>query len=161
MRLETPLDLMSQSVQALYNAESQLILALPRVAARVRFEPLRRALEQHLSQTRTHAARLEQIASMLSVPCGGRRCLAMEGLLREGDENMGFGGDPALVDAAIIASCQGVEHYEISQYRALKDLAFESPDIVQLLDATLEEEEQASNTLAQFSQHGRAAGAPQ
>lgn len=153
MRLDREIDLITQMVQALYDAENQLVLALPRVATRTVNPALRDSLRRHLDETKGHAARLEQIATILRVPCAGRPCHAMEGLLKEGEDSMGFGGSDTLVDAAIIASCQGVEHFEISQYRALSQFCARvgAQEVADLLAMTLSEEEQASTTLDEIS----------
>ncbi|HVZ92957.1 MAG TPA: DUF892 family protein [Phycisphaerales bacterium] len=154
MRLDSPVDLMAKIIQKLYSAENQLILALPRVIGRSPSLSLADALENHLAETRGHATRLERMADILDVPCSGARSYAMEGILKEGEEEaLGFGGDETLVDSAMVAACQAVEHYEISQYRALKELAKKvgANEIVELADATLKEEEQASKKLAEIS----------
>ncbi len=157
MRLDKELDLITQMLQGLYHAENQLVLALPRVAARVSNERLHAALQDHLEQTRNHALRVELVAQELGVPCSGKKCLAMEGLLKEGEESMGYGGSDVLVDAAIIASCQAVEHFEISQYKALCDLCEQAGlgKAAHHLTLTLDEEQQASKELATIAQSMR------
>lgn len=154
MRLDEQHDLITQMVQGLYDAENQLILALPRVALRAARPELREALIEHLRQTREHASRLEEVADALGICPTGKKCLAMEGILKEGEEVMGFGGDESLVDAAIMASCQGVEMYEISQYRSLRDLlaAGGEREVASFVEATLSEEEAASKKIAQLSE---------
>lgn len=154
MRLDRPIDLLTQMIQGLYSAETQLILALPRVAARPFSEALRGSLEQHLQQTMDHARRLEQMADALGVPVCGKPCFGMMGILKEGEEHLGYGGPDQLVDAAIIASCQAVEHYEIAGYRSLRELAqmAGAHEIMELIETTLKEEEDASAQLTEFSQ---------
>lgn len=153
MRLDRELDLIAQMVQAMYDAENQLILALPRVAARAASPDLRASLRDHLEKTRAHAARLAQAAAVLGVPCSGRKSLAMQGLLKDGEQSLGYGGAEVLVDAAIIASCQAVEHFEISQYQALQELCARAgaEDVAGLVEQTLAEEERASRTLAEIA----------
>lgn len=153
MKVETGVNLAEQMIQILYSAETQLIIALPRVAARAQSRELRESLELHLEQTRAHAERLERAAAELGVPCRGRRCFAMEGLLKDGEEMMGLGGDATLVDSAIISSCRAVEHYEIAAYEALMDA---SPELKVALEATLREENDALDSLSQF--HKQLAG---
>lgn len=153
MRLYEPLDLVSQMVQTLYCAENQLVLALPRIAARAANPDLQAALDEHLTQTREHAKRLEELADALGIPCAGKRSLAMEGLLKEGELALGYGGDGALVDSAIIASCQAAEHYEITQYQALIDLISGAAvrEIAEIIMPTLAEEEAASGKLEEMA----------
>src|SRR5581483_6756430 len=105
MRLDHDLDLITQMVQGLYDAENQLVLALPRVATRAAHPELQNGLREHLAETMEHSKRLEQVAEALGIPCAGRRCLAMQGILKEGEEIMGFGGAEQLVDTALIGAC--------------------------------------------------------
>lgn len=153
MILATHRDMLMEMIQGLYNAESQLIKALPRVALRAQSNELRTALEHHLVETRSHAQRLEDIACSLHVRFAGKVCFAMAGLLKEGEYAMSFGGDPELVDAAIIKACQAVEHYEIAEYTALRAHAdlLGLADIVALINQTLREEQGALETLASFT----------
>lgn len=157
MKLASGLDLAVQMIQTLYSAETQLVIALPLVAARAQATELREAIELHLEQTRAHAQRLEDVARRMGVPCRGRACYAMEGLLKDGNEMMGFGGDGHLVDAAIIAVCRAVEHYEIAAYEAL--LATGDPQIEDTIGPTLQEEAETLRTLAELQAQTRAPSA--
>ncbi len=152
MRLDDAKALFVEMVRDLYSAETQLTLALPRVAVRVQSPSLRTGLENHLRETETHVSRLESIADALDFSPGGRVCLGMAGLLKEGDDAMGYGGDPKLVDAAIICACRKVEHYEMVAYHALLGVAEmmgDMPSVRQAITATLREEEGAEETLRQ------------
>lgn len=164
MRLETPLDLLSEKIQGLYHAECQLRLALPRVAARAGSENLRAALENHLHETLQHATRLNQMADLIGAPRAGKVCHAMMGLLREGQEALGYGGRRDLQDSAIISACQNVEHYEIAEYTALRTLAEQAGqhEIAQLAAVTLDEEERALRALTNLARSDMEApaGAP-
>ncbi|MDX2116149.1 MAG: DUF892 family protein [Planctomycetota bacterium] len=162
MRIDTPAILFEQMLQGLYSAETQLILALPRVAARADSPELREAIERHLEQTRGQVSRIERIADMLKMDCSGKSCLGMMGILKEGDEDLGYGGDPMLVDSVIIASSQKVEHYEIASYigtlRLARDLGSRSADVMALLTETLEEEEETDEILNELAESLRAEG---
>lgn len=149
MPLDTSIQLAAQMIQSLYHAETQLILALPRVAARARSEELRGLLQNHLEETRGHAERLEQLAAALEIPCNGRRCWGMMGILKEGEELMGFGGDDEEVDRAIISACRAVEHHEIAAYTSLMLLGdvLGDDEARSLLELTLREEQQALDQL--------------
>lgn len=153
MRLDKPLDLITQMIQGLYDAENQLVLALPHVALRVANPALAESVRNHLDETKLQAKRLEQLAAALGINCDGRTCFAMQGLLKEGENSMGSAGDVTLVDAAIIAACQGIEHFELSQYNALLQLCEKSGlrHIADVLQITLAEEEQASMKLDEIA----------
>lgn len=152
MRLDDAKALFVEMVRDLYSAETQLTLALPRVAVRVQSPSLRTGLENHLRETETHVTRLEAIAEELAFSPGGRVCIGMAGILKEGDDAMGYGGDPRLVDAAIICACRKVEHYEMAAYHGLLSVAEamgDLPNIRQQITATLREEEAAERTLSE------------
>lgn len=151
MRLDDAKSLFIEMVRDLYSAETQLTLALPRVAVRAQSPSLRTGLENHLRETETHVARLESIADELDFSPGGRVCVGMAGILKEGDDAMGYGGDPKLVDAAIICACRKVEHYEMAAYHGLLSVVEamgDLPNVRQAITATLREEEAADRTLS-------------
>lgn len=155
MRLDDARALFIEMIRDVYSAETQLTLALPRVAVRAQSESLRAALEDHLRETETHVARLEDIADEMGFSPGGRVCIGMHGILQEGDDAMGYGGDPRLVEAAIICACQKVEHYEIAAYESLLRLAQRVDGAPQLRDtllATLQEENNADRTLREIAE---------
>jgi len=146
-------DLFELKLQGLYDAEKQLVKALPKMAAKATDPRLRMGLEKHLRETENHMARLEQIASGLDLDLDGPACKAMEGLIEEGQEIMAMGDTDEVTDAIIIAAAQGVEHYEISQYGTAvhfaKRLGY-TPE-AELLQATLTEEKNADETLNQLA----------
>jgi ferritin-like metal-binding protein YciE len=141
-------------LQDLYNAELQLVRALPKMAKGATNDQLRSAFEEHLRQTSEHVSRLEQIFEQLAKEPSGKKCLAMVGLVKEGAETMAeeYTGD--VMDSAIIGAAQRVEHYEMAAYgtvRAFAELLGESEHI-SLLSQTLEEEKQADKKLTDLSQ---------
>lgn len=154
MYLEAPEDLFRELVQFMYNAECQLVITLPRVAGRAQSDQLRSLIEQHHAETIAHADRLAEVAASLGFDCGGKVCLAMQGLLKEGDELSGYGGPPEIVDRIIIGASRRVEHFEIAAYTDLLELAreFAAGDAVQLLQQTLREEQAADEKLARHGQ---------
>src|SRR6201987_3768382 len=85
----------------LYNAETQLVKALPKMAKAASNAELRQGFEEHLRQTSEHVSRLEQIFEMLGEKASGKKCLGMEGLVKEGSETMSEDYDGALMDAAL------------------------------------------------------------
>ncbi|MET4106327.1 ferritin-like domain-containing protein [Hymenobacter sp. UYP22] len=115
-KLETLDDLLEMQLKDLYSAEKQLVKALPKMAAKANDPQLRQGFETHLQETENHVARLEQIGEALDISLGGHTCKAMEGLIAEGQETMSERATDEVMDAALIAAAQRVEHYEISGY---------------------------------------------
>src|SRR5713101_2744812 len=107
-------ELYIDELKDLYNAENQLVKALPKMAKAASSEELRAGFEEHLEQTKSHVQRLEQIFEMLDESPKGKKCKGMEGLIEEGSEIMEEDFEGALLDAALIGAAQRVEHYEIA-----------------------------------------------
>jgi len=123
MKLETLHDLYLSELKDLYSAEDQIVKALPKMIENAESPDLRTALAQHLEETRGHVARLEQVFEMHGEEARKQKCKGMQGVLAEGDEMVGKDATPAVRDAAIISSCQRVEHYEISAYGTVRTYA--------------------------------------
>jgi ferritin-like metal-binding protein YciE len=139
-------ELFVDELRDLYDAEKQLTKALPRMAKAASSDELRSAFEEHLSQTHGHVERLEAIFGLLDERPDGKKCAAMAGLIKEGDEIAGDTEDESAVrDAGLIVAAQKVEHYEISGYGSAKILGY--TDAVSLLDQTLNEEKKADEKL--------------
>ena len=137
----------------IYNAEQQLIKALPKMAKKATSEELQKGFEEHLEQTKEHAARIERIFGVLGEPVKGRKCKGMEGIVAEGSEVMSEDYKGAVMDASLISAAQRVEHYEIAAYgsvRAYAELMGES-DAASLLKQTLEEEKETDQKLTDLS----------
>lgn len=147
-------DLLEDQLKDLYNAEHQLAKALPRMARGASTPQLQKAIEAHLRETEGQIRRLDQIAQRLEINLRGKKCKAMEGLIEEGKEVLEEDGNETVLDAGIIAAAQRVEHYEISAYGSARALAevLELPEVVKLLQATLDEESAADEKLTQISQ---------
>ena len=156
MQLNTLNDLFEEQLQDLYSAERQLVEALPKMASASSNEELRDAFEHHLAETRQHAVRLTQIFDQLGKKPGTEKCKGMEGLIKEGEEVLAMQGDPTVIDAALIASAQRVEHYEIAAYGTVKTLAdqLDLGDAKGLLDDTLDEEGKADKLLTKIATGG-------
>jgi ferritin-like metal-binding protein YciE len=138
----------------LYSAETQMVKALPKMAKASSNAELRQGFEEHLRQTSEHVSRLEQIFEMLGEKPTGKKCLGMEGLIKEGSETMREDYEEAVMDAALIGAAQRVEHYEIAGYgtvRAFAELLRES-EHVSLLEQTLQEEKQTDDKLTQLAE---------
>jgi ferritin-like metal-binding protein YciE len=153
---DSPLrELYVEQLQDLYNAESQLIKALPKMADAADSEELRSAFEEHLEQTRQHVERLEEIFERLGEKAKGEKCKGMEGLIKEGSEVMKEDLPEPVKDAALIAAAQRVEHYEIAGYGTVRTFAtlLEDEESVSLLEETLNEEKDTDSKLSALAEH--------
>jgi len=137
----------------LYSAENQILKALPKMAKKATNEQLRVAFERHLEETRTHVARLEQIAETMDISLRGKKCKGMEGLLEEGKEAMEEFEDDVL-DAAMIGAAQKVEHYEIAGYGTARTHAnmLGLSKAARLLQQTLDEEGRTDKKLTDLAE---------
>ena len=149
MKLESLRDLYVEQLKDLYNAEQQLIKALPKMAKAASSEELKAAFEDHLGQTRQHAQRIETIFEQMGEKAEGKKCKAMEGLVEEGGEVIKEDMDEGIKDAALIAAAQRVEHYEIAGYGCVRAYATRlgEDDAATLLSQTLQEEKEADEAL--------------
>jgi ferritin-like metal-binding protein YciE len=156
MNLNSLQDVFEEQLGDLYDAERQLVAALPKVAGAAQSKELRTALNEHLEETRGHVQRLEQMFDQMGIAAPMETCEAMQGILREGDEIVAATGDPTAKDAALIAAAQRVEHYEIAGYGTARTLAGELgfDDAEALLDQTLDEEAKADKLLTKIATGG-------
>jgi len=155
MKLESLHDLLADELKDLYNAETQLTKALPKMAKAVASDELRTAIEGHLQETEKQVERLENIFQQLEMPAKGKKCKAMAGLIEEGKEIMAMDGEDAVRDAAIIGAAQKVEHYEIAGYGTARTHAqlLGLDEIANLLQETLDEEAAANEKLNEIAQN--------
>src|SRR6266404_1998518 len=123
MKLRSLQDLFVDNLRDLYNAEGQLVKALPKFVKATSSEELRSAIENHLEQTRHHAERLEQVFELLGTKAKGKTCKAMEGLIDEGKQLLDEAAEQNVMDAGIIAAAQRVEHYEMAGYGCVRTWA--------------------------------------
>jgi ferritin-like metal-binding protein YciE len=149
-------DVLQEELEDLYSAETQLVTALPKMAQAAHHEPLRDAFQTHLEETRGHVTRVEEALGELGVAMPTEVCKAMQGLIAEGEELIGKGGDPLACDAALIGAAQRVEHYEIAAYGTARQLAADCgfDGIRDLMDQTLDEESQADKLLTKIATGG-------
>jgi ferritin-like metal-binding protein YciE len=154
MKLHTLDDLLVDQLRDLYSAENQILKALPKMAKTASAPELQRAFNDHLEQTKEHARRLEQIFDELGKNPKGKRCKAMEGLLEEGKETMAEDAEPAVLDAAMIAAAQRVEHYEIASYGCARTFArlLRMEEAARLLQETLDEESETDEKLTHIAE---------
>jgi ferritin-like metal-binding protein YciE len=154
MKLDTLKKLYVEELRDLYNAENQLLKALPKMAKGSSSDELKKAFEDHLEQTEGHVERLEKIFKALGENPKGKTCKAMKGLVEEGSEILEEDGDDSVLDAGIIAAAQKVEHYEIASYGTVRTFAelLGEEDAVDLLQQTLDEEGEADKLLNELAQ---------
>ena len=153
MKLENLEQLFLQELRDLYDAENQITEALPKMVEAAHYPELKDALQEHLDVTRTQIQRLEQVFGILGEDASGQTCKGMKGIIKEGDEMVSAGGDPATVDAGIISAAQRVEHYEMAGYGTVRTYAelLGQQQIAQLLQQTLDEEKEADETLTDIA----------
>ena len=147
-------DLMIDEIRDLYDAERQLVKALPKMAKGCTSEELRTLLETHLGETEEQVSRLEKAFEMLGEEARGKRCDGMAGIIEEGSNLLEEDFDGAVLDAGIIASAQRAEHYEITAYGSVMAWAKQlgETDIAELLSETLEEEKSADEKLSALAE---------
>ena len=147
-------ELYIDELKDIYNAENQLVKALPKMAKAANSEELRTGFEAHLEQTRGHVQRLEQIFKELGEKPSGKKCKGMEGLVAEGQEMMGEDFEDDVMDAALISAAQRVEHYEIAAYGCMTVWAklLGEEEVADLLGETLGEEKETDEKLSELAE---------
>jgi len=145
--------LYTQQLRDIYDAEKQLVAALPKMANAATSDKLKQAFNHHLDQTRNQVQRLETIFNAMSTSAQGEPCEAMQGLIKEGEDIIKEDGDPKVKDAALIAIAQRVEHYEIAAYGTVCTYADElgHDDSLRLLKDTLREEKKTDSKLTDLA----------
>ncbi|MEZ6132750.1 MAG: ferritin-like domain-containing protein [Planctomycetaceae bacterium] len=154
MKLDSLEKLFVQELKDLYSAETQLVKAIPRMESAATDRGLKDAFAHHLKETEAHVHRLKSIFDGMNFEPGGHRCAAMEGILKEGEELINNGAEPKVLDAALIAAAQRVEHYEMAGYGTARAYAeklghHETADVLQ---QTLEEEGNANRALTRLAE---------
>jgi ferritin-like metal-binding protein YciE len=154
-KVTTMEELFLDEIRDLYDAERQLTKALPEMAGAASSDELRDAFEEHLEQTRSHVERLEHIFEALGEKATGKKCAAMTGLIKEGNEIVNGSDETAVRDAGLIAAAQKAEHYEISGYGSARAHAeiLGNEKVARLLDETLFEEREADERLNDLAQN--------
>ncbi|HXO27384.1 MAG TPA: ferritin-like domain-containing protein [Thermoanaerobaculia bacterium] len=154
MKMESLKDLYLEQLRDLFDAETQLIDALPKMAEAAHHTDLKNAFNQHLRQTREHVTRLQRLFSALGERPEGQTCHGMKGLLKEGQEMVKAKGDPDVIDAGLIAAAQRVEHYEIAAYGTVRAYAeiLGGEEAVKVLEKTLQEEEETDDKLTELAE---------
>ena len=148
-------DLLVHELQDIYHAEGQILKALPKMAKAAKHPDLKAAFEEHRQQTEHQVRRLEQAFKLLGVPAKGKKCEGMAGLLEEGKKMMEEDAEAAVMDAALIAAAQKVEHYEIASYGCVCTYAemLGYDQVHDLLGQNLDEEETTDQRLTALAEN--------
>ena len=146
--------LLQDELEDIYDAEHQLIKALPKLIERSSSPELQQALKQHLTVTQNQIKRLEQVFQTLGEKAKRKPCKGMAGIVSEGSEMLEEDLEESTKDAAIISAAQKVEHYEIASYGTVRTLAqtLGNNEVAELLEETLDEEKEADERLTQIAE---------
>jgi ferritin-like metal-binding protein YciE len=151
--IKTMDDLFVHTLRDIYYAEKQILKNLPKMIEKATNPELEAGFEKHLVETEGHVARLEDVFRMLGVEAKAVNCPAIDGILTEADEIAGEVEDDRVLDAALIAAAQAVEHYEMTRYGTLVAWAKElgRSDCAIVLEQTLNEEKATDDKLTQLA----------
>jgi ferritin-like metal-binding protein YciE len=145
-----------EEIRDLYNAEKQLVKALPKMAKGAESDELREAFEEHLQETEGQVTRLERVFEMLEEKPRGKHCAGMAGIIEEGSEKLQEDMEGSVLDACLIGAAQKVEHYEICAYGTAIAWAeaLGLSEVVDVLNESLEEEKAADEKLTALAESG-------
>ncbi|WP_027135087.1 YciE/YciF ferroxidase family protein [Geminicoccus roseus] len=152
--IKTMNDLFVHQLQDIYYAEQQILKALPKMIDKATDSQLKTGFESHLRETEGHVQRLEQVFKMHGAEAKGATCPAIDGIIKEANEVAGEVADKNVLDAALLASAQAVEHYEMTRYGTLIAWAKElgRPDCASVLEQNLQEEKAADAKLTSIAE---------
>jgi ferritin-like metal-binding protein YciE len=152
--IKTMNDLFLHTLQDIYYAENKIVKSLPDMIDNAADAQLKSGLQAHLGETERHVKRLEQVFQMLGQKAKSVDCPAIDGIIDEADEVTGEVADKDVLDAAIIAAAQAVEHYEITRYGSLIAWATRlgRSDVAKVLEQTLNEEKAADKKLTTIAE---------
>lgn len=147
-------DLFVHTLQDIYYAENQITKALPKMIEKASDPQLKQGFQTHLTETQNQIRRLEQVFQMHGQEAKGVECAAINGIIEEAQEIMGMAEDPEVLDAALIASAQAVEHYEITRYGTLVAWAKQlgRSDCASVLQQNLDEEKATDKKLTSLAE---------
>jgi ferritin-like metal-binding protein YciE len=142
-------DLLSDEIKDLYSAEKQLTKAIPKMAKGSNDPALKEAFSSHLQETHEQVKRLEEVSGLLEIKPTGKKCVGMEGCIKEGSEALEEDGDDNVLDLGLIGAGSRVEHYEMAGYLTAISLAKRMgvANVVNLLQQSLVEEQGAEKKL--------------
>jgi ferritin-like metal-binding protein YciE len=152
--IKTLNDLFVHQLRDIYYAEKQIVQALPDMIEKATDAGLKQGFEAHLGETKNHVKRVEQVFKMHGVDAKGVDCPAIDGIIEEADEVIGDVDDKSVLDAALIAAAQAVEHYEMTRYGTLVAWAKQlgRPDCASVLQQNLDEEKAADAKLTSLAE---------
>jgi ferritin-like metal-binding protein YciE len=147
-------DLFVHTLRDIYYAENQIVKALPDMIEKSGDPALRQGFESHLAETKGHVRRLEEVFRLQGKDPSGVDCPAIDGIIDEADDVAGEVDDPRVLDAALIAAAQAVEHYEITRYGSLIAWAKQlgRSDCAALLEQNLNEEKATDKKLTALAE---------
>lgn len=147
-------ELFREELRDLYDAENQIVKALPKMADAATDEELVSAFQEHLEVTRNQVKRLDKVFQQLGIKPQGKTCEGMQGLLKEGEKMIQEMDKSPVLDAALIGAAQKVEHYEISGYGTARTMAeiLGQQEAAELLEETLDEEKQTDENLTEIAE---------
>ena len=154
MKIPSIAKALEDQLKDIYSAENQLVEALPKMAKKASAKALKEAFTSHLKETKHQVERLDEIGKNLGIKLSGKKCKAMEGLIAEGRRYLEADGPDPVIDSALIAAAQRVEHYEISAYGTARAIAGQlgHDEVVDLLQESLDEESAADEKLNSLSE---------
>ena len=149
-------DALVDEIKDIYNAEKQIVKALPKMVKGATSEELRDAFESHLEETQNQVTRLERVFELLDEKPRGKHCAGMAGILEEGSETLEEDAEDSVMDAMLIAGAQRVEHYEITAYGTAIAWAeaLGLTDVAGVLGESLAEEKAADEKLSAIADSG-------
>ena len=148
-------DLFVHTLRDIYYAEKQILKALPKMIDKATDPQLQQGLKKHLAESERHVDRVEQVFQMHGVEAKGVNCPAIDGIIEEANDVTGEADNPEVLDAAIVAAAQAVEHYEITRYGSLIAWASElgRQDCAAVLQQNLDEEYAADKVLTSVAEN--------
>ena len=152
--IKTMDDLFVHTLRDIYYAENQIVKALPDMIEKATDPQLKQGFQSHLAETKNHVKRVEQVFKMHGVEISGVDCPAIDGIIEEADDVAGEVADKQVLDAALIAAAQAVEHYEIARYGTLIAWAKQlgRSDCASMLQKNLDEEKAADKKLSSLAE---------
>jgi ferritin-like metal-binding protein YciE len=152
--IQTLDDLFVHQLRDIYYAEKQIVQSLPEMIEKATDSNLKRGFEAHLGETKNHVKRLERVFKMHGVEAKGIDCPAIDGIIEEADDVVADVEDKKVLDAALIAAAQAVEHYEITRYGSLIAWAKQlgRPDCANVLQQNLDEEKATDAKLTSLAE---------
>jgi ferritin-like metal-binding protein YciE len=154
MPMNSMQDLVTQKLQMIYDAENQALQAYPQMVGAISSPELKQAFQQHMQETEQQVQQLEQLFQQMGSQPSNKPCIVMQGLIKEGQQIIKEGGAPEVLDAAILASAQAIEHHEIAAYGTARTLAQQlgMQDAAQMLGQILQQEKKTDELLTQIAE---------